>query len=75
MDRTADLTSRRDRVRNTPRILAAIGVVMIIVICWRIITGGPIGPKTYGLIGVTVAIWAAVAVTAMRAPRTVPPRV
>jgi membrane protein required for beta-lactamase induction len=63
-------------VRNTPRILAAIGAVLIAVIFWRIITGGPIGPKTYALIGVTVAVWAGVAVTMMRAPRaTIPPRV
>ena len=67
-------------MRNTPRILAAIGIVMIIVIAWRIITGGPLGPKSYAFIGVTVAVWAGVAVTAMRAPRTTttttaPPRV
>ncbi len=59
---------------NTSRILAAIGVVLIIVIAWRTITGGPLGPKSFTLIGATVAVWAGVAITAMRAPRaTVPP--
>lgn len=63
-------------MRNTPRILAAIGVVMLIVLGWRIITGGPIGPRTYGFIAVTVAVWAGAVVTAKRTPHpTVPPRV
>jgi hypothetical protein len=63
-------------VRNTPRILAAIGVVMLIVIIYRIVTGGPIGPKTYALIGCMVVVWAAAAVLARRGPTpTVPPRV
>ena len=62
---------------NTSRILAAIGVIMILVIAWRTITGGPLGPKSFTFIGATIAVWAAVAVTAMRAPRTTtlpPPR-
>jgi hypothetical protein len=58
---------------NTTRILAAIGIVMLIVIGWRIITGGPLGPKTYAFCGATVAVWAGVVVTAMRAPRSTPP--
>jgi len=64
-------------VRNTPRILAAIGVVMLIVIGWRIVTGGPIGPKSYGFIAVTVGVFAASVVTArQQAPQaSVPPRV
>ena len=57
-------------MRNTPRILAAIGIVMIIVIAYRFITGGPLGPKSYAFIGVTAAVWAAAAITAIRAPRT-----
>jgi hypothetical protein len=61
---------------NASRILAAIGVVMIIVLCWRVITGGPLGPKSFTFIAATVAVWAGVAVTAMRASRqTAPPRV
>jgi hypothetical protein len=60
---------------NTSRILAVLGVIMICVIGWRTITGGPLGPKSFAFIGATVAVWAAVAVTAMRSPRTtVPPR-
>ena len=66
-------------MRNTPKILAAIGIVMVIVIGWRFITGGPLGPKSYAFIGVMVAVWAAAALTAIRAPRvtttTTPPRV
>ena len=63
-------------MRNMPRILAAIGVVMIIVICWRAITGGPLGPKSYAFIAGTVAVWVAALVTSRRAPpASVPPRV
>lgn len=63
-------------MRNTPRILAAIGVVMLIVIGWRVIAGGPLGPKSYAFIGCTVAVWVGALVTARRTPpAAVPPRV
>jgi hypothetical protein len=63
-------------VRNAPRILAVIGVVMLIVIGWRVITGGPLGPKSYAFIAGTVAVWVAALVTAKRTPpAAVPPRV
>jgi hypothetical protein len=63
-------------VRNTPRILAALGVVMLIVIIWRVVTGGPIGPKSYAFIAVTVVVWIATVVMSRRTPgATVPPRV
>ena len=63
-------------MRTTPRILAVIGVVMLCVIGWRVITGGPIGPKTYAFIAATVVVWVGAVVTGMRTPReTVPPRV
>ena len=63
-------------MRSTPRILAVIGVVMLIVIGWRVITGGPLGPRSYGFIVVTLAVWIAAAVMARRAPGpTIPPRV
>ena len=63
-------------MRNTPRILAALGVVMLIVIIWRVVTGGPIGPKSYALIAAMVVVWIAAAVLARRTPgATVPPRV
>ena len=63
-------------MRNTPRILAAIGVIMLIVLAWRVITGGPLGPRSYAFIAVTVAVWGGALVTARRAPRAaVPPRV
>ncbi len=63
-------------MRNTPRILAAIGVVMLIVIGWRVINGGPLGPKSYAFIAGTVAVWVGALVTARRTPpATVPPRV
>ncbi len=63
-------------MRNTPRILAALGVVMLIVIIWRVVTGGPIGPKTYAFIAATAVVWVGAVVTGMRTPRAaVPPRV
>ena len=63
-------------MRNAPRILAALGVVMLIVIIWRVMAGGPIGPKSYAFIAATVVVWIAAVVTGMRAPRAaVPPRV
>ena len=63
-------------MRNMPRILAAIGVVMLIVVGWRVITGGPIGPRTYGFIALTVVVWVGAVVTARRTPpASVPPRV
>lgn len=63
-------------MRNTPRILAALGVVMLIVIIWRVATGGPLGPKSFAFIAATVIVWIVAVVTGMRTPRTtVPPRV
>ena len=49
---------------------------MLIVIIWRVMAGGPIGPKSYAFIAATVVVWIAAVVTGMRTPRAaVPPRV
>ena len=53
-------------MNNTAKILAALGTVMFIVICWRVITGGPIGPKSYALIAATVAVFIAAVVIGKR---------
>jgi len=42
-------------MRTIPLVLTAIAVAMLITIVWRL-GGGPLGPKSYGFIVVTVAV-------------------
>ena len=42
-------------MRTIPLILTAIAVAMLATIAWRL-GGGPLGPKSYGFIVVTVAV-------------------
>ena len=42
-------------MRTIPLVLTAVAVAMLITIVWRL-NGGPLGPKSYGFIVVTVAV-------------------
>lgn len=42
-------------MRTIPIVLTAIAVAMLITIVWRL-GGGPLGPRSYGFIVVTVAV-------------------
>lgn len=42
-------------MRTIPLILTALAVAMLATIAWRL-GGGPLGPKSYGFIAVTVAV-------------------
>lgn len=42
-------------MRTIPLLLTAIAVAMLATIAWRL-GGGPMGPKSYGFIVVTVAV-------------------
>jgi hypothetical protein len=53
-------------------ILTILAVVMVLVLGWRIGTGGPPGPKTYALVAATVVV-AVGAVVTRRREAAVPP--
>ncbi len=42
-------------MRTIPLVLTAIAIAMLATIVWRL-GGGPLGPKSYGFIVVTVAV-------------------
>ena len=56
-------------MRMIPIALTALAAIMLITIAWRV-TGGPLGPKSYGFIAVTVAVIIAAVVSWRRRPRT-----
>jgi hypothetical protein len=53
--------------------LTILAVVMVLVLGWRIGTGGPPGPKTYALVGATVVVAVAAVVTRRKEVVAVPP--
>jgi hypothetical protein len=60
-------------MKNMAMILAVLAVVMIIVLGWRVGTGGPAGPKTYGFAVATVAVIIAAVMSRRRRPEGAPP--
>lgn len=56
-------------MRTTPLVLAGVAVVMILVLGWRL-TGGPLGPRSYAFIALTVAVLVAALISWRRAPRS-----
>lgn len=56
-------------MRTIPLVLTAVAVAMLITIAWRL-GGGPLGPKSYGFIVVTVAVVIAAIMSWRRARAT-----
>ena len=62
-------------MRTIPIVLTAIAVAMIATIVWRL-GGGPLGPRSYGFIVVTVAVVVAALMSWRRnAPRATAGRI
>jgi len=53
--------------------LTILAVIMVIVLGWRIGTGGRPGPKTYALVAATVVVGVGAVVTRRREAVAVPP--
>jgi hypothetical protein len=60
-------------MKNMTMILAVLAVVMIIVLGWRVGTGGAAGPKTYAFAAATVVVIVAAVVARRRGPAAGPP--
>ena len=56
-------------MRTIPIVLTAIAVAMLATIAWRV-GGGPMGPKSYGFIAVTIAVVIAALMSWRRARAT-----
>lgn len=57
-------------MRTTPLVLAGVAVLMLIALGWRLM-GGPLGPRTYAFIALTVAVLVAAVISWRRAaPRS-----